>query len=260
MAAKHFDRFRQLHVIASVQPTHAIDDGRWAETLIGHDRASRTYAFRTFLNHGVRLAFGTDWEVAPLDPMLTIYAAVTRATLDGKRPGGWFPEQKLTVPEAVEAYTMGSAYAEFQDKEKGSITPGKLADMVLVSNDLFTIAPAKIREVKVLKTIVGGKIVFGKAHELTTSAQRASGISISAHPAASRPLFLGDGLLWLIFPKPAAPLGEAACCNSRPAPFHTRRHQESPATHLLRPLAAHGREQKSPLIRRRDQPRQPLRI
>ena len=163
MAAKDFDRFRQLHVIASVQPTHAIDDGRWAETRIGHDRASRTYAFRTFLNHGVRLAFGTDWEVAPLDPMLTIYAAVTRTTLDGKRPGGWFPEQKLTVPEAVEAYTMGSAYAEFQDKEKGSITPGKLADMVLVSDDLFTIAPAKILDVKVLKTIVGGKIVFGQS-------------------------------------------------------------------------------------------------
>lgn len=163
MAATDFDRFRQLHVIASVQPTHAIDDGRWAETRIGHDRASRTYAFRTFLNHGVRLAFGTDWEVAPLDPMLTIYAAVTRATLDGKRPGGWFPEQKLTVPEAVEAYTMGSAYAEFQDKEKGSITPGKLADMVLVSDDLFTIAPAKIRDVKVLKTIVGGKVVFGQS-------------------------------------------------------------------------------------------------
>jgi len=162
MAAKDFDRFAQLHVIASVQPTHAIDDGRWAETRIGHDRASRTYAFRTFLNHGVRLAFGTDWEVAPLDPMLTIYAAVTRATLDGKRPEGWFPEQKLTVAEAVEAYTMGSAYAEFQDKEKGSITPGKLADMVLLSDDLFRIAPAKIRDVKVLETIVGGKVVFGR--------------------------------------------------------------------------------------------------
>jgi predicted amidohydrolase YtcJ len=162
MAAKDFDRFRELHVIASVQPTHAIDDGRWAETRIGHDRASRTYAFRAFLDHGVRLAFGTDWEVAPLDPMLTIYAAVTRATLDGKRPGGWFPEQKVSVPEAVEAYTMGSAYAEFQDKEKGSIAPGKLADMVLLGEDIFTIEPAKIREVKVLKTIVGGKVVFGR--------------------------------------------------------------------------------------------------
>jgi len=160
MAAKDFDRFAQLHVIASVQPYHAIDDGRWAEGRIGHDRASRTYAFRTFLNHGVRLVLGTDWDVAPLNPMLTVYAAVTRATLDGKNPNGWFPEQKLAVPETVEAYTMGSAYAEFQENEKGSITPGKLADMVLLSDDIFSIPPEKIREVKVLKTIVGGKIVW----------------------------------------------------------------------------------------------------
>jgi urease alpha subunit len=92
--------------------------------------------------------------------MLTVYAAVTRTTLDGKNPSGWFPEQKLTVPETIEAYTMGSAYAEFQEKEKGSITPGKLADMVLLSDDIFSIDPATIREVKVLKTIVGGKIVW----------------------------------------------------------------------------------------------------
>jgi predicted amidohydrolase YtcJ len=164
MAAKDFDRFAQLHVIASVQPYHAIDDGRWAEARIGHDRASRTYAFRTFLNHGVRLAFGTDWDVAPLNPLYGIYAAVTRATLDGKNPNGWFPEQKLTVAEAVEAYTMGSAYAEFQDKQKGSITPGKLADMVLLSDDIFSIEPAKIRDVKVLKTFVGGKIVWDANH------------------------------------------------------------------------------------------------
>jgi len=160
MAAKDFDRFRQLGVIASVQPYHAIDDGRWAEKRIGHDRASRTYAFRTFLDHGVRLAFGTDWDVAPLNPMLGLYAAVTRATLDGKNPLGWFPEQKLTVAEAVEAYTMGSAYAEFQDAEKGSLTVGKLADMVLLSDDIFTIDPAKIRDVKVLRTFVGGRQVF----------------------------------------------------------------------------------------------------
>jgi predicted amidohydrolase YtcJ len=160
MAAKDFDRFAQLHVIASVQPYHAIDDGRWAEERIGHDRASRTYAFRTFLNHGVRLAFGTDWNVAPLNPMLGLYAAVTRATLDGKNPNGWFPEQKLTVAEAVEAYTMGSAYAEFQENDKGSITPGKLADMVLLSDDIFSIDPVKIRDVKVLTTWVGGKIVW----------------------------------------------------------------------------------------------------
>lgn len=166
VAAKDFDRFAQLDVIASVQPYHAIDDGRWAEARIGHDRASRTYAFRTFLNHGVRLAFGTDWDVAPLNPLLGIYAAVTRATLDGKHPNGWFPEQKLTVAEAVEAYTMGSAYAEFQEKEKGSIRTGKLADMVLLSDDIFSIAPERIRDVKVLKTYVGGKLVWDASHAL----------------------------------------------------------------------------------------------
>lgn len=160
MAAKDFDRFAQLHVIASVQPYHAIDDGRWAESRIGHDRASRTYAFRTFLDHNVRLALGTDWNVAPLNPMLTLYAATTRATLDGKNPNGWFPEQKLTIREAIEAYTMGSAYAEFQDDMKGSIAPGKLADMVLLSDDVLTIDPVKIRDVKVLKTWVGGKLTY----------------------------------------------------------------------------------------------------
>src|SRR5580658_482766 len=160
MAAKDFDRFARLHVIASVQPYHAIDDGRWAEGRIGHDRSARTYAFRTLLDHGVRLALGTDWNVAPLNPMLTLYAATTRATLDGKNPDGWFPEQKLTIKEAIEAYTMGSAYAEFQESEKGSITPGKLADMVLLSDDVLSIDPVKIRDVKVFKTWVGGKLTY----------------------------------------------------------------------------------------------------
>jgi len=160
MAAGDFDRFAGLRVIASVQPYHAIDDGRWAEARIGRDRAARTYAFRTFLNHGVRLAFGTDWYVAPLNPMLTLYAAVTRATLDGKNPKGWFPEQKLTIREAIEAYTMGSAYAEFQDRVKGSITPGKLADMVLLSEDVLTVAPDRIRDIKALKTWIGGQLIY----------------------------------------------------------------------------------------------------
>ena len=160
IAAKDFARFAELHVIASVQPYHAIDDGRFAEAHIGRERSSRTYAFRTLLDHGVRLALGTDWEVAPLDPMQTVYAAVTRATLDGKNPGGWFPEQKLTVPETIEAYTMGSAYAEFQDNVKGSITPGKLADLVELSDDIFTVPPEKLRDVHVLKTILGGKVIF----------------------------------------------------------------------------------------------------
>jgi predicted amidohydrolase YtcJ len=162
MAARDFERFARLHVIASVQPYQAIDDGRWAEARIGHDRASRTYAFKTFLDHGVRLAFGTDWPVAPLDPMLTLYAATTRATLDGKNPGGWFPEQKLTIQQAVAAYTVESAYAEFQEREKGSIEPGKLADMVLLSDDVLAIPAAAIRNVRVLRTWVGGEEVFSQ--------------------------------------------------------------------------------------------------
>ncbi len=160
MAARDFERFAKLKVIASVQPYQAIDDGRWAEARIGHDRASRTYAFKTFLDHGVRLAFGTDWPVAPLDPMLTLYAATTRATLDGKHPDGWFPEQKITIQQAIAAYTVESAYAEFQERDKGSIEPGKLADMVLLSDDVLAIAPAAIRNVHVLATWVGGEEVF----------------------------------------------------------------------------------------------------
>jgi len=161
MAQKDFERFAQLHVIASMQPYHAIDDGRWAGKRLGHQRSRYSYAWRSFLDHGVTLAFGTDWPVAPLNPMLAIYAAVTRATLDGRNPDGWVPEEKITVPEAVEAYTMGSAYAEFQEHEKGSVTPGKLADIVVLSDDIFHIKPEAIRNVKVETTIVGGKAVSG---------------------------------------------------------------------------------------------------
>src|SRR5581483_2911489 len=162
MAEKDFKRYAELGVIASVQPYHAIDDGRFAEKRIGPDRIKRTYAFRTFLDNKVRLAFGTDWTVAPLNPMWTIYAAVTRATLDGKNPNGWVPEQKLTVAESVEAYTMGSAYAEFQENVKGSITPGKYADMVLLSDDIFKVQPAAIKDVQVEIAMMGGKVVFRK--------------------------------------------------------------------------------------------------
>ncbi len=155
-----FDRFRSMGVIASVQPTHAIDDGRWAEGRIGPERAKTTYAFRTFLDRGVRLALGTDWPVAPLDPMLSLYAAVTRATLDGKRPDGWVPEQKIALVDAIRAYTIGAAFAEFQEKEKGSIEPGKLADIVILSDDILSIPPAAIRNARVDVTIAGGKVVF----------------------------------------------------------------------------------------------------
>jgi predicted amidohydrolase YtcJ len=162
MAQKDFERFANLHVIASMQPYHAIDDGRWADARLGHDRARYSYAWRSFLDHGVTLAFGTDWPVAPLNPMLGLYAAVTRATLDGKNPGGWIPEEKIMLPEAIEAYTMGAACAEFQEREKGSITPGKLADIVILSDNIFDVKPEAICNVKVKATVVGGKVVYGE--------------------------------------------------------------------------------------------------
>jgi predicted amidohydrolase YtcJ len=162
IAPKDFDRFASLSVIASVQPYHAIDDGRWAERRIGPERIKTTYAFRTLLDKHVRLALGTDWSVAPLNPMLTLYAATTRATLDGKNPNGWVPEQKISVAEAVSAYTAGSAYAEFQEAEKGTIARGKLADLVILSDDIFKIPPAAIKDVHVVTTIVGGKIVYSR--------------------------------------------------------------------------------------------------
>lgn len=156
-------RFGRDKVIASMQPYHAIDDGRWAEKRIGKERAKTTYAFRSLLDSGATLAFGTDWTVAPLNPISTIYAAVTRRTLDDKNPNGWVPEQKITVEEAVRAYTMGSAYAEFQENVKGTITPGKLADLVILSGDIFKIDPKEILSVKVLMTIMDGRIVFDAA-------------------------------------------------------------------------------------------------
>ena len=160
VAPKDFDRFAALGVIAAVQPYHAIDDGRWAERRIGPERIKTTYPFRTFLDKGVRLALGSDWPVAPLSPLLGIYAAVTRATLDGKHPDGWVPAEKITVEDAVRAYTAGSAYAEFADTEKGTLAPGSLADLVILSEDIFSIAPARIRDVKVRTTVVGGRVVY----------------------------------------------------------------------------------------------------
>jgi hypothetical protein len=159
---KDFRRFAELGVIASAQPYHAIDDGRWAERRIGRTRCQTTYAFRTFLDHGVKLTFGSDWTVAPLDPILGIDAAVTRRTLDGANPQGWFPEQKITVQEAIEAYTLSNAYATFDEQVKGSITPGKLADLVVLSQDILTIPPSEIVKTEVVMTIVNGKIVNEK--------------------------------------------------------------------------------------------------
>src|SRR5258708_6454567 len=153
-------RFARDKVIASMQPYHAIDDGRWAEKRIGPQRAKTTYAFRSLLDSGATLALGTDWTVAPLNPLLTIYAAVTRRTLDGKHPSGWIPEQKISVAEAVRAYTVGSAFAEFQENEKGTITPGKLADLVILSQDIIQINPNEIENAKVVMTIMDGLVVY----------------------------------------------------------------------------------------------------
>jgi hypothetical protein len=160
MHPRDFARFGKLGIVASMQPYHAIDDGRWAENRLGPERAKWSYAWRSMLDAGAPLAFGSDWPVAPLSPILGIYAAVTRATLDGKHPDGWFPEQRLTVEEALRAYTQGSAYAAFQENEKGSITPGMLGDVVVLSDDLFTIPPARIKDAHVVMTIVGGRIVY----------------------------------------------------------------------------------------------------
>lgn len=155
-----FLRFAKLNVIPSVQPYHAIDDGRWAEKFIGHERAKSTYAFRSLLDAKARLAFGSDWFVAPASPMQGIYAATTRRTIDDKNPNGWIPEQKITVAEAMKAYTIDGAYAMFQEKKRGSLEPGKLADFVILEKDITKIDPVAIQKVKVLKTYVGGKVVY----------------------------------------------------------------------------------------------------
>ena len=157
---KDIRRFAQLDVIASMQPYHAIDDGRWAERVIGHERSKTTYAFRSLLDAGATVSFGSDWFVAPPTPLEGIYAAVTRRTLDDKNPDGWIPEQKISVEQALKAYTLSAAYASFEENIKGSLEPGKLADFVILDQDITAIPTEKIREVKVLKTIVGGQPVF----------------------------------------------------------------------------------------------------
>ncbi|MCK9407851.1 MAG: amidohydrolase, partial [Bacteroidetes bacterium] len=157
---KDFQRFARLGVIASVQPYHAIDDGRWAVHRIGDKRCKTTYPFRSFLDNGVMMTFGSDWTVGPLNPLLGIYAAVTRRTIDGANPNGWYPEQKISVKEAIQCYTINNAFAAFEENEKGSITPGKLADFTILSEDILVIDPINIEHVRVEMTILGGEIVF----------------------------------------------------------------------------------------------------
>ncbi|MFN0140740.1 MAG: amidohydrolase [Pyrinomonadaceae bacterium] len=153
-------RFGSQKVVASMQPFHIIDDGRWAWKRLDEKRIKGTYAFRTLLDTGAVLAFGSDSPVAPLNPLLGVYAAVTRRTLDDKNPNGWIPEQKISVDETVRAFTFGSAYGEFQDDVKGTLETGKVADFVILSEDIFSIDPVKIRDVRVVLTVVNGKVAF----------------------------------------------------------------------------------------------------
>jgi predicted amidohydrolase YtcJ len=156
-------RFAPLRIIASMQPYHAIDDGRWAEKELGAERIQSSYAWRLLLDHGAVLAFGSDWPVAPLDPLLGIYAAATRRTLDGKNPQGWVPQQRITVAEAVHAYTVGSAFAEHQEQIKGSLEPGKLADLVVLTDDIFRIAPTDLDKAHVYMTVFDGAVIYQRS-------------------------------------------------------------------------------------------------
>ncbi len=159
------ERFTIQDIIASMQPYHAIDDGRWADRVIGAERSKTTYAFRSLIDAGARVTFGSDWYVAPATPIEGIYAAVTRRTIDGANPDGWVPEQKITVEEALRAYTSDAAYASFEEDIKGTIKVGMLADLVLLDRDLTAIAPETIPETQVLATIVGGRIVYSSMQE-----------------------------------------------------------------------------------------------
>lgn len=159
IAPADIPRFADLRVIASMQPYHAIDDGRWADRVIGAERSRTTYAFRSLLDAGARIAFGSDWFVAPPTPLDGIYAAVTRRTLDDRNPDGWVPEQRITVEQALRSYTSDAAYASFEEDSKGTLEPGRLADFVILDRDLRRVPPAAIRDAAVRFTVVGGRVV-----------------------------------------------------------------------------------------------------
>jgi predicted amidohydrolase YtcJ len=162
LAARDIPRFGALGVVPSMQPYHAIDDGRWADKVIGPERARGTYAFRSLLATGARPAFGSDWFVAPPTPLEGIYAAVTRRTLDDQHPDGWVPEQKITVEQALRAYTAGGAYAGFEERDKGVLAAPRLADFVVLEGNIFEIPGPEIRNVRVRMTVVGGRIVYSR--------------------------------------------------------------------------------------------------
>ena len=154
------ERFAVQDIIAAMQPYHAVDDGRWAEKVIGSERAKTTYAFRSLLDAGARVAFGSDWTVAPASPIEGIHAAVTRRTIDGANPAGWVPEQKVSVEQALHAYTTVAAYASFDEDNRGTLKPGMLADFVLIDRDLTAVDPVSLRDATILRTVVGGAVVY----------------------------------------------------------------------------------------------------
>jgi len=165
MTDRDIERAGRLGIVAEVQPFHVSDDMRWMEERIGRDRSRGAYAFRRLWDAGAIVSFGSDSPGTNasryfLNPMLGIYAAVTRKTLSGQPEGGWFPQEKLTVEEAIRAYTLNTAYAAYEEDIKGTITVGKLADYVVLSDDLITMDPDGIKDVSVLRTIVGGEIVY----------------------------------------------------------------------------------------------------
>lgn len=156
-------RFGQLGVVASMQPYHLVDDGRWIQIRIGPERIRNTYVFRSLLDTHAVLDFGSDWTVATLNPIQGIFAAVTRETSDGKNPGGWMPQQKIGVRDALRAYTWGNSYATFTDGHRGTLAPGKWADITVLDKDLFAIPPDSISATRAAMTVVGGKIVYRRA-------------------------------------------------------------------------------------------------
>jgi hypothetical protein len=160
VAPADFARFKELSVIASMQPCHETTDMRWAQDRVGPERAKGAYAWRSMQKAGVRLAFGTDYPVEPLDPMIGLYACVTRERPEGGPAGGWIPQEKISMDDCISGYTAGSAYAEFEDANKGTLAPGKLADIVVLSADVTKIAPKEILKTQTVTTIVGGRVVF----------------------------------------------------------------------------------------------------
>jgi predicted amidohydrolase YtcJ len=160
VAASDFARFARLQVIASMQPSHETSDMRWAEQRVGPDRAKGAYAWATMQKFGVRLAFGTDYDVEPISPFRGLYACVTRELPDGGPPGGWEPQEKISLGDCIRAYTSGSAYGEFMEGKKGELKEGEFADFIVLSNDLTKIEPREYTKTKVLRTVVGGRLVY----------------------------------------------------------------------------------------------------